>query len=65
MALVNKRDLLALYFSGTYCHQTGKRPPSYVIPQQPTIYGWAKALHQTKIMLVYALIHQMKLVSNL
>ena len=26
--LVNKRDLLALYLSGTYCHKTNTRPPS-------------------------------------
>ena len=37
-SLVNKRDLLALYLSGTYCHQTDTRPPSYVTPRQPTIY---------------------------
>ena len=29
-SLVNKRDLLALYLSGTYCHKTGIRPPSCV-----------------------------------
>ena len=27
--LVNKRDLLALYLSGTYCHKTGTGPPSF------------------------------------
>ena len=36
-SLVKKRDLLALYLSGTYCHKTGTRPPSCVAPRQPTI----------------------------
>ena len=36
--LVNKRDLLALYLSGTYCHRTDMRPPSCVTPRQPTIH---------------------------
>ena len=27
-------DLQALYLSGTYCHKTGIRPPSCVIPPQ-------------------------------
>ena len=36
--LVNKRDLRALYLSGTYCHMTGTRPPSCGTLQQPTIY---------------------------
>ena len=36
--LVNKRDLLALYLSGTYCHQTGTRPSSCATPRQSTIY---------------------------
>ena len=35
---MNKRDLLALYLSGTYCHKTGTRPPSCATPPQPTIY---------------------------
>ena len=41
-SLVNKRDLLAVYLSGTYCHKTSTRPPSCATPQQPTIYlsGW-------------------------
>ena len=29
--LVNKRDLLALYLSGTYCHKTGTRPLAVVL----------------------------------
>ena len=37
-SLVNKRDALALYLSGTYCHRTGTRPTSCVTPRQPTIY---------------------------
>ena len=36
--IVNKRNLLAFYLSGTYCHKTGTRPPSCVAPQQWTIY---------------------------
>ena len=39
-SLVNKRDLLALYLSVTYCHRTGTRPPSYITPQQPTMYAY-------------------------
>ena len=35
-SLVNKRDLLALYTSGIYCHKTGTRSPSYATPRQPT-----------------------------
>ena len=34
---VNNTDLQALYLSGTYCHKTCIRPPSCVIPRQPTI----------------------------
>ena len=34
---MNKRDLLAFYLSGTYCHKTGTRSPSCVTPLQPTI----------------------------
>ena len=34
----DKRDLLALYLSGTYCHKSGTRPPSSVTPWQLTIY---------------------------
>ena len=37
-SFVNKIDLQALYFRGTYCHKTGTRPPNYVTPWQPTIY---------------------------
>ena len=37
-SLVNKRDLLALYLSGTYCHRTGTGPLSCVTPRQRTIY---------------------------
>ena len=38
-SFVNIRDLLALYLSGTYYHETGTtRPPSCVTPRQPTIY---------------------------
>ena len=37
-SLVNQRDLLALYLSGNYCHKIGTRPPSCVIPPQPTLY---------------------------
>ena len=33
----DKRDLLALYLSRTYCHRTSTWPPSCVTPQQPTI----------------------------
>ena len=33
---MNKRDQLALYLSGTYCHKAGTRPPSCVTPWQPT-----------------------------
>ena len=36
--LVDKRDLLAIYLSGTYCHRTGTRPASCIKPQQPSIY---------------------------
>ena len=40
--LGNKRDLLALCLSGTYCHKTGTRPPSSVTSQQPVISpDWA------------------------
>ena len=38
-SLVTKRDLLALYFSGTYCHKTGSIPPGCVTPRQPTKYS--------------------------
>ena len=38
--LENKRDLLALYLSGTYYHKTGTRPPSCVTPQQPTLHTY-------------------------
>ena len=41
-SLVNKRDLLALYLSWTYCHKNGTRPPSCVTPRQLTIYGAQK-----------------------
>ena len=34
---MNKKDLLALYLSGTYCHRTGTIPPSCVTPRQLTI----------------------------
>ena len=37
-SLVNKRDLLALYLSGTFCHKTGTRLPSCDIYRQPTMY---------------------------
>ena len=37
-SLVNKRDLQALYLSGTYCHRTGTRPPSCNMPRDLTIY---------------------------
>ena len=37
-SLVNKRDLLDLYLSGTYCQKTGTRPPRCVTPLQPTIF---------------------------
>ena len=36
---VNKRDLLALYLSRTYCHMTGTRHLSCATPQQWTIYS--------------------------
>ena len=36
--LVNKRDLLAFYLSGTYYHKTDSRPLSCVTPRQPTTY---------------------------
>ena len=36
---MNKRDLLALYLSGTYCHRTRTRPPNCVTPRQPTIHS--------------------------
>ena len=32
-SLVNETHLLALYLSGTYCHKTGTRPPSFVTPR--------------------------------
>ena len=32
-------DLLGLYVSGTYCHKTGTRPPSFQTPRQLTIYA--------------------------
>ena len=35
---MNKRDLLALYLIGTYCHRTGTRPPSCLTTRQLTIY---------------------------
>ena len=37
--LVNKRDLQALYLSGTYRHKTGIRPPSCAIPRRLTRYA--------------------------
>ena len=37
-SLVNKRDLLALYLSGTSCHKTSTRPHSCVTPRQPSIH---------------------------
>ena len=47
--LVNKRDLLAIYHSGTYCHKTGTRPPSCVTPRQPTKDAMEFTLTFTKI----------------
>ena len=32
-------DFQALYLSGTYCHETGIRPPSCKMPREPTIYA--------------------------
>ena len=37
--VVTKRDLLALYLSGTYYHRTSKRPPSCIKPWQLTMYA--------------------------
>ena len=34
--------LSILYLSGTFCHKTGTRPPSCVIPRQPTIHEATK-----------------------
>ena len=41
MWLDQKLDLQALYLSGTYFYKTGTRPPSYIIPREPTIYTFA------------------------
>ena len=38
-ALYHKTDLQTLYFSGTYCHKTGTRPPSCTTPWQMCIRG--------------------------
>ena len=40
---MNKRDLLTLNLSGTYCQKSGTRLPSSVIPRQPAIYLWYKS----------------------
>ena len=37
-SLGDKIDLQALHLSGTYCHNTGTRPPSCQAPRQPTNY---------------------------
>ena len=37
-SLVNKRDLLALYLSGTHCYKTRTRPLSCATPRQPTMF---------------------------
>ena len=47
-SLVNKRDLLALYLSGTYCHKTVTRSPSCVTPRQLTIYTTFRTKYSLK-----------------
>ena len=52
---MNKRDLLALYLSGIYCHKTDPRPPSCVTHQQPTIYNkiGSKQYFQSYVFLLF------------
>ena len=48
-SLVDRTDLQALYFSGTYCHKTSIQPPSCQTPRQPTIYvPWNAVLYVNK-----------------
>ena len=49
-SLVDKIDLQALHFSGTYCHKTGTRPPSCQTPRQPTIYVLADMWENNKLL---------------
>ena len=45
LLLVNKRDLLALYLIGTYCHKTGTRPPSWQLLENQLSMNYLREKH--------------------
>ena len=51
-SLVNKKDLQALYLSGTYCHKTSTRPPSCQLHENRLYIFGPEEIEMKKLILV-------------